>query len=353
MGAAWRREREEGTEIEAKDGRQHRALTAGGLLAAIILTSSACEGPDRDTQQDPAPPNTIVAELSPGSPTVLQPAAVIPTATGPVAIASGAGSIWVAHEDGSVARIDPRADEVRALIDVGRRLGSIAYGHGAVWAGDMAGFLYRIDPRTNRVSVVRRFGQEPVLAVGAGALWVAHGSELLSKVDPDTGKLLGEVKLDQPAGAPPLSSGGPVIWRGSVWVPHAFNKVSRIDSRSLQVVEEIEVGYGPRLVRDGGRLWVATFDPAAPRGAVSEVSLDPTDTMVVAEGPWNVRHIVASRNGFWIRPDVGVLLQLLPEEGTVNNFRFRDREYPGGLHHAFGSIWAANSTVNTIWRIRP
>lgn len=53
---------------------------------------------------------------------------------GPVALAVGAGAVWVANSgDGTVSRIDPRTNHVIATIPVGHRPQGIAIAAGAVW----------------------------------------------------------------------------------------------------------------------------------------------------------------------------------------------------------------------------
>ena len=53
----------------------------------------------------------------------------------PVQLAAGAGALWVANEDGTLARIDAVTDEVR-FYTVGRMLRDVAVGEGAVWASN-------------------------------------------------------------------------------------------------------------------------------------------------------------------------------------------------------------------------
>jgi YVTN family beta-propeller protein len=58
----------------------------------------------------------------------------IPVGDGPLGIAFGAGSVWVANSlDGTVSRIDPQQGNVVATIRVGRRPQGIAVGAGKVW----------------------------------------------------------------------------------------------------------------------------------------------------------------------------------------------------------------------------
>jgi YVTN family beta-propeller protein len=93
----------------------------------------------------------------------------------PIAIAVGAGAVWVANAaDDTVSRVDPAASS-SATIPVGDEPSALAVGGGAVWvanAGD--GTISRVDPRTRKVTRTIEVGGRPAgLAVSEGTLWVA------------------------------------------------------------------------------------------------------------------------------------------------------------------------------------
>jgi hypothetical protein len=71
--------------------------------------------------------------------------------TGPGAVATGTGSLWVAHYIPVVWRIDPETTRVEAKIDLdtGTTRG-IAFGGGRVWVSTESGVL-ALDPATNEV----------------------------------------------------------------------------------------------------------------------------------------------------------------------------------------------------------
>jgi hypothetical protein len=56
----------------------------------------------------------------------------------PAQLAADADALWVANEDGTLARIDALTDEVR-FYPVGRMLRDVALGGGAVWASNRLG----------------------------------------------------------------------------------------------------------------------------------------------------------------------------------------------------------------------
>ncbi len=63
----------------------------------------------------------------------IRPVKTIRVGDGPMDVAVGAGSVWVANADGTVARVDPKWGEVTERIRVGGSLGGIAVGEGGVW----------------------------------------------------------------------------------------------------------------------------------------------------------------------------------------------------------------------------
>ena len=68
---------------------------------------------------------------------------------GPVAVAVGEGTVWVANQlDDSVTRVDVRSGRVGRTIAVGREPVALAASKGLVWvANRLGGTVSRIDPR--------------------------------------------------------------------------------------------------------------------------------------------------------------------------------------------------------------
>jgi streptogramin lyase len=97
---------------------------------------------------------------------------------GPVAVAVGNGSVWVANQlDDSVTRVDARTGVVGPTIAVGREPVALAVGDDAVWvANRLDATVSRIDPSTNRVaSTLTIGGTVEDVAVAAGSVWIAAG----------------------------------------------------------------------------------------------------------------------------------------------------------------------------------
>lgn len=112
-----------------------------------------------------------------------------PGGPAPTAITVGDGAVWVTNrllppanihggfphvEAGTVSRIDPATNAVAATIPVGHFPVAVAVGAGAVWvANQFDRSLSKIDPRTNRVVATLKLGGQPEgVAVGEGKVWV-------------------------------------------------------------------------------------------------------------------------------------------------------------------------------------
>src|SRR5439155_610693 len=110
----------------------------------------------------------------------------VPIGGRPVAIAVGAGAIWVANaDDQTVLRINPRTFKVvKTIGGLGSEVTDIAVGFGSVWvAGGNDGTLTRIDPRLNAPERVIHLAKaaavvpQPIflVAAGAGSVWATGG----------------------------------------------------------------------------------------------------------------------------------------------------------------------------------
>jgi outer membrane protein assembly factor BamB len=91
-----------------------------------------------------------------------------------VAVAVGAGAVWVLLEHGALLRVDPDRHRVTGRVELGATgqgmpVGPLAVGAGAVWVGTREGTVTaRVDPV--RLRVTARFGGH-VAVVAHGVLW--------------------------------------------------------------------------------------------------------------------------------------------------------------------------------------
>jgi DNA-binding beta-propeller fold protein YncE len=108
------------------------------------------------------------------SPATMRRVATVDLPEGSNDIATGLGAVWVADVEGrAVLRVDPREEGISRSYDVrGGPLG-VAVGADAVWAASEAGTVARVDPRTDQVVAIPVGGTPRTVDVGAGAVWVS------------------------------------------------------------------------------------------------------------------------------------------------------------------------------------
>jgi hypothetical protein len=148
--------------------------------------------------------------------------------SGPIDLASGFGSIWVTVPNiNSVVRVDPLRAEVTAFIPLPADVsacGSIGFGTDAVWVSSCfdGKYIARIDPRTNRLRSVLDLGGlvQDIATSGDVAYLVAGGDPDSS---PETPGRLIELRADDTVsrvfdlGAGFLS-GGAAFDSGALWL---------------------------------------------------------------------------------------------------------------------------------------
>ena len=220
--------------------------------------------------------------------------ATIDVGPAPVALAFGAGSVWVAGgEDGAIAQLDPVAHRVVQRIAVGNGLRAVAVGHGAVWAAAaLDGAVARIDLRSGRVTRRIAVGGRPAaLATSADAVWVAaeEGGTVV-RIDARTDEIVEAVAVGNGPGA--LAVG-----LGAVWVANRQDgTVSRIDPKT-----ESRDRHRPRrrapvaLAVAGGRSGSRT--PPVPSGALDPRTRRISDTVRTGSSPAGLAAVGRRRLG--------------------------------------------------------
>jgi hypothetical protein len=110
-------------------------------------------------------------------------------------IAFGAGAVWVAAGHRYLYRLDPAANRLAAVVDVGYHLDGLAASEDGVWLSNdrRGGRLLRVDPNDNRIDVAVPHAARHV-ALGGGAVWTTWNATL-SRIDPETLGVTGTVSL--------------------------------------------------------------------------------------------------------------------------------------------------------------
>jgi YVTN family beta-propeller protein len=275
--------------------RPRRALVASGLVlvvsaaAAAALLALLTRG-----SSGPAVPANSVAVIDPRTNRLVDD---VPVGTRPVAIAVGAGSVWVANQvDRTVDRIDPKTHTVRDVVGIGTDVHDVAVGFGSVWvAGGTDGTVTRIDARSGRLlGKVTLGGGSPVppvfwVAVGTDAVWATSGESLV-RIDPVSGTIEGRIPLlAAPAG---LGAGK------AVWVVTQDRQLVEYTSRGALFQSASLTAPGLAPVGDAGSVWVIVYDgrgmvqPFAARTLAvqppTETRAFPLDIAVGARSVWSV-----------------------------------------------------------------
>jgi DNA-binding SARP family transcriptional activator len=171
----------------------------------------------------------------------------------------GAGWVWAAYGDSTLARADPSPPQASGLGSTGVGPAAVVVAFGSVWvanSGDST--LQRFSPVTFEEGPVSDFnvGRQPTgLGVGEGAIWVAcTGDDYVTRIDV-TG-----LGFD-PARPIPVGDGptGVAVGGGAVWVSNGRDgTLSRIDPDANDIAETIAVGGVPAgLAVAGDAVWVA------------------------------------------------------------------------------------------------
>jgi DNA-binding SARP family transcriptional activator len=280
----------------------------------------------------------------------------------------------------SVARIDPSGKRIESFVGVGRRPIAVAVGAGGVWvANAAAGTVTKLDPSSGqRLDTIGVGADVNDLVVGFGSLWVADGNDgTVTEIDP---------RLGQPS--PPIPLGGastvapdPVFYVAvdsrHVWATCA-NKLLRIDPHTSQVQVWATVGSPTGLAAGGGYVWVTTqsqallrIDPRTPRTvdtqplpaeAISPVytrgslwlimgpdvlQIDPSSlgaggAFPVAGGPSS---LAPGDGALWVVTYGGKLIRLGPKGGETPALRVGAKLSLSGVAAGEGATWVAVSAT--------
>jgi peptide/nickel transport system substrate-binding protein len=259
----------------------------------------------------------------------------IELAGSPSAVASGAGSIWVADPNrATVSRVDPRSGAIVDRIPVGGEPGSIASGGGGIWVASTVGDgLERIDPVTDTVtqSVHLDTASAAAIAFGDGRLWLADSSkQMVIEIDPATGSVRRTLTID-------LSPSAVAVGGSSVWVAgYDRAAVERIDATSGETLATVPVGQGPSsLDVAAGAVWVAnTLDATVSKIDVRTGSV--TATIPVGSGP---SALTAAGGSIWVaNVDSGTLSRIDPRrDQVVETLRVGGR--PAAVAASNGTVW--------------
>jgi DNA-binding SARP family transcriptional activator/DNA-binding beta-propeller fold protein YncE len=193
------------TSVDARSGLASTPFRsephATGRLALAYGAGSLWVGSQDNalTRIDPATDRTI---------------ARVPGVIAPEALAAQPHAVWVAQATrSSVLRVDPASNRVVRSIPIGGTATAVAADSQAVWAlTPSSQRIWRIDPRTNAVSAVIEIGPSASdVAVAGNSVWtMAAATGTLQRIDPRTGTIVQTIALTNPLGG--IAAGHKQLW---------------------------------------------------------------------------------------------------------------------------------------------
>jgi YVTN family beta-propeller protein len=241
-----------------------------GLLSAVLLVVAILLARNGAAPTVPTAPAVV---LAPNHAVRIDPAtyelvAAVPVGTDPAAVASGAGSVWVANrQDGTVTVVDPDTNQVQQTIPAS---GSGPVGQGGPGLAFASGSLWLASATRRQVARVELGADATPIPVGASPIaiaaapdaddvWVAartqSGGGLVARIDALTNQVHPTVRLPYPPSGLAITPDGRTIW---VATP-ADKAIRRIDTGAGRVVKGIELPQVPDQAAYGdGAVWVTS-----------------------------------------------------------------------------------------------
>ena len=195
-------------------------------------------------------------------------AAVIEFSKNPCAgLAAGFGSIWVPLCDTAapaLARVDIATNKVAALIPAGPMDGEggiAATTDGVYLFIDRMGTMARIDPKTNEITnriPISQGARNPIFA--EGFLWISDGENNTVSVFDPAPDVHAVTTIIPAANGPRFMTAGD----GFVWtLNQGDGSLTKIDARTRQVAATIQAGIpgrGGEIAVGDGAVWTTVFD---------------------------------------------------------------------------------------------
>jgi YVTN family beta-propeller protein len=287
-----------------------------------------------------------VVTVVPDSVAVVNPtsgglAADVPVGKRPVAVATGAGAVWVANaDDQTISRIDPKTRKVVSTIGVGADVSDLTVGFGAIWVADgNDGTVHRIDPKLNAVQDVLQLGKSselapnPVFAIttGAGSVWVTRGNNVV-RIDPRTDSVTASFPVPPPVAI--------AVGDGAVWVATQDERILRLDPRTGAQTGQLALPAlaASILVRPDALWLIVLLEP----GHIWRV--DPASMTVIgsttSSGAPNV--LAIGGGAAWVATLDGVLERIDLRTGdVVKTFSLGTRLQPQAIVADKDGVWVA------------
>jgi len=172
-------------------------------------------------------------------------------------ITASPDSVWmVTDQAGTLSRIDPKTNSVRAKVQLPAGAANPLYDGGLVWVtSSKTNELVAVSPESNAVVATIAVGSQPrFLTAGGGSVWTLNqGDGSVTRVDAKSRKVIATID----AGIP--GKGGEICYGfGAVWATLFKIPLTRIDAASNKVTDQW-VGEGGDSVRCGyNAIWLTS-----------------------------------------------------------------------------------------------
>jgi hypothetical protein len=291
-----------------------------------------------------------IPTATPAPPPDRRVVATIPTGVSPGYMAIGAGSLWVAEQDG-VARVDPATNKVVATIGGVGIPYIVTFGAGSVWvvenAGTEDGAIGRIDPATNTLVATITMGHCCAgLVATSDAIYASqYRNNMIVKIDPQTNAVTNFKAIAAPTKL--------AISNGSLWActESGPNAMARIDPSGNAGTVYVNVGGGRSCggvaAGDSG-VWAITWTPDRHDTVIHDaiVRIDPRTSQPAASiaVPTNdlAGPVAVGPSGAWVLTETA-LERVDPKSNAVAE-QIVTGDTPNGLALDGNTLWVTYSS---------
>lgn len=220
-----------------------------------------------------------------------------------------------------------------------------------------------IDPASIEVVDAVPVGESPgPIVAGGGSLWVVNlNDRTLMKIDSAARSVVASVGLPAAPGrlSPELRL---AVTSDDVWVYACHLQLLRVDPRSTQIVEELEIfpeigafaEYSCAVATEAGSVWVPTDYP---RRRLLRIAASEGEPAFIAQRiplPAGFRSAIALGAGsLWMADSLnGAVRRIDPATGTVTR-TIPLSDGANAMAFGHGAVWVANAREDSVLRIRP
>ena len=273
-----------------------------------------------------------------------------------VALTSGSTTVTVRAEANSIAAIDPRTNDLSAVVPVGDRPSAIAAGRRSLWVANLDDqTISQVDPRSlQRLHDYSIPFQPTALATAGGAVWVVGAGSTstalsVDRIEPQFATVVHVRNLDTVSPVVSSGNGGAIAAQGDqLWVAPSSGALLRISSPAGHALARLHPGVQPTAMTTGyGAVWIADNEAddvsrIDPTGLVNSIPLG-HDPSAVATGDGAV----------WVADTADdKVVKIDPGTQSVETTIPVGID-PTGVVVAYGSVWVADSGNGAVSRINP